>query len=102
MNEQKFTGLLGLARKAGKLSVGHFAAKNSVKNKTAFLCILACDASKRLKDEFAGLCESSVPLIETPFTVEQFKTIIGLKAAVITVDDEGFVKKLITYREDNV
>ena len=101
MNEQKFSGLLGICRKAGKMSVGHDAAKISVKNKTAYLCILASDASERIKDEFAFLCkENEITLIETPFPIEQFTFIIGQKAAVLTVDDEGFGKKLLTYRED--
>ena len=102
MNEQKFSGLLGICRKAGKLSVGHDAAKDSVRNKKARLCILACDASERLEKEFQSLCDETVPILKTPFKIEQFESIIGLKAAVITVDDEGFKTKLITYREDNV
>ena len=102
MNEIKFSGLLGLCRKAGRLSVGHDAAKDSIRNKKASLCILAQNASQRLEDEFNGLCGENIPVLKTPFTVEQFEKIIGLKAAVITVDDEGFTKKLMIYREDNV
>lgn len=103
MNEEKFSGLLGICRKAGKMSVGHFAAKNSLRNGKASLCILACDASKRLKDEITAICEEkNIPLFVSPFQIERFSFIIGTKAAVITVDDEGFTKKLMTYREDNV
>jgi ribosomal protein L7Ae-like RNA K-turn-binding protein len=102
MNETKFSGLLGICRKAGKMSVGHDAAKDSIRNNRAFLCILAADASERLGREFGSLCGERTPVLKAPFMIEQFEKIIGLKAAVITVDDEGFATKLMTYREDNV
>ncbi|MCR4563466.1 MAG: ribosomal L7Ae/L30e/S12e/Gadd45 family protein [Clostridiales bacterium] len=103
MNNDKFSGLLGLCRKANKLSVGHDESKISVKSKKASLCLLAEDSSDRLKEEFKTLCEeSSVTFIEVPYKIEQFAFIIGSKAAVITVNDDGFSKKLMTYREENV
>ena len=46
--------------------------------------------------------ENAVAFLEVPCTVEQFAFIIGSKAAVITVNDDGFSKKLMTYREDNI
>jgi ribosomal protein L7Ae-like RNA K-turn-binding protein len=103
MNESKFSGLLGLCRKAGKLSIGHDESKSSVKNGKASICILASDSSDRLKEEFKALCEENkATVIEVPFSIEQFAFIIGSKAAVITVNDDGLGKKLMTYREDNV
>jgi ribosomal protein L7Ae-like RNA K-turn-binding protein len=103
MNNDNFSGLLGLCRKAGKMSVGHDESKLSVRNKKASLCILASDSSERLKKEFGSLCrENGVTVISVPYTIEQFAFIIGLKAGVITVNDEGFAKKLMTYREVNI
>jgi len=103
MIDSKFSGLLGLCRKAGRMSVGHDESKASVKSKKASLCLLATDSSDRLKEEFRTMCEeNAVAFLEVPCTVEQFAFIIGSKAAVITVNDDGFSKKLMTYREDNI
>lgn len=103
MNNDKFSGLLGLCRKAGKMSVGHDESKISVKNGNAIICILASDSSDRLRKEFRTLCEEKgVTILEVPYKIEQFAFIIGSKAAVITVNDEGFGNKLLTYREVNI
>lgn len=103
MNNDRFSSMLGICRKAGKLSVGHDESKFSVKNKNACLCILASDSSKRLQEEFESFCkENEVPFLLVPYTIEQFLFIIGSKAAVITVNDEGLSKKLMTYREVNI
>ena len=103
MSNDKFAGLLGICRKAGKLSVGHDESKNSVKTRNAVLCILASDSSQRLKTEFETLCsENGVTFLPVSYTVEQFLFIIGSKAAVITVNDAGLAQKLMTYREVNI
>ncbi len=103
MNNDLFAGMLGLCRKAGKISVGHDESKLSVKNKKAFLCILSSDSSKRLQKEFETFCsQSGTALVTVEYTMEQFLYIIGSKAAVITVNDENLSKKLMTYREVNI
>ena len=85
------------------MSIGHDESKLSVNNGKAYLCILSCDASDRLKEEFVSMCrQKNVALTEIPFSMEQLAFIIGSKAAVITVNDEGLSKKLMTYREVNI
>lgn len=103
MNNDRVSGLLGLCRKAGKMSLGHDESKIAVKSGKASVCIMASDSSERLRGEFRTLCEENkVTIIESEYTIEQFAFIIGSKAAVITVNDEGFGKKLLTYREVNL
>jgi len=103
MNNDRVSGLLGICRKAGKLSLGHDESKISVKNGSASLCILSSDSSQRLKEEFFALCkDAKIEAITVPYSTEQFAFIVGSKAAVVTVNDEGFRKKLMTYREDNI
>lgn len=102
MND-KFLSLLGMARRAGRLSLGHDAAKGSVVFGKAKLCILSSDTSERLKAEFQGLCESenrSVPVIVTDSDMFELGHAVGSKAGVITVDDEGFAKKLERLSQD--
>lgn len=56
MNDRAL-GLLGIARRASALSLGHDAALSSVKKRRASVCILASDSSERLKDEFISLAK---------------------------------------------
>lgn len=98
--ENKFYNLLGLARRAGKIGWGHDAALGAVKYGKAYLCILTSDASERLKGEFVRACESegrNVPVYETEKTMDEMKSIIGVRAGVLTVNDEGFAKSLKQY-----
>lgn len=93
----KALSLLGIARRAGKLSTGHDAAVSSVVKDAAKLCIVCCDASDRLKREFSHSCTfrgKNIPVIFAPFTSAELSGAIGIKAAVITVDDEGFAKRI--------
>ena len=48
MTDSKLNGVLGLARRAGKVSLGHDAALTAVKQRAAHLCLVASDASERL------------------------------------------------------
>lgn len=104
MNDNKFSGLLGLCRKANKMSVGHDAAKISVTSGNAVICIIASDASERLKKEFASLCkqhEGKTEIIMPEVSIADFGLAIGTKAGVITINDDGFAKMLRQYWEDN-
>lgn len=99
----KFLSLLGMARRAGKLSLGHDAAKGSLVSKRARLCILSSDTSDRLKNEFQNLSESqtqSVPIIITDCTMFELGHAVGSKAGVITVDDDGFAQRLKRLSQD--
>lgn len=96
MND-KFLSLLGMARKAGRLSLGHDAVINSVVKNKAKLCVLSGEASARLQNEISHACNfenKNIPLILTNYTLVELSTAIGSKAAVISVDDEGFAKAL--------
>lgn len=96
MND-KFLNLLGLARRAGKLSLGHDAAKGAVRFGKAHLIILSSDASDRLKEEFEGrisVSESDIQILFTDYTMYAIGTAIGSKAGVLTVDDKGFAERL--------
>lgn len=98
--DSKFFNLLGLARRAGKLSWGHDTALFAIKTKKAHLCILASDVSERLKKEIFRECTydgRNIEIIELDKTMEDMKSIIGVKTGVLTIDDEGFKKSLKKY-----
>ena len=92
-----FYNTLGLCRRAGFISWGHDAAIQSIKSNKARICIITADASDRLKKEFERTVEyykSSIPVIFIDDDMDRMRDAIGLRTAVITVNDEGFTNLL--------
>lgn len=89
----KFYTLLMFAVKAGKVSFGHDAVKQSLRTRKASAVIIFSDASKRLKEEISGLA-SYVPIYFSDYTISDAAMIFGKKAAVLTVNDKGFALSL--------
>ena len=97
MND-KFLNMLGLARRAGKLSPGHDASFESIQKGKAYACFLCCDASDRLKEEFDRTTKfegRNIPLIQTEYSKSDLHAATGKEAAVFTINDEGFANTLI-------
>lgn len=97
MND-KFLSLLGIARRSGKLSLGHDAVISSVVKNKAQLCVLSREASERLQKEMKHACSfenKNIPLLVTEYTILELSSAIGSKAAVVAVDDEGFATALL-------
>lgn len=99
MNDNpKLLSLLGMCRRAGKLSCGHDAAIGSVRSKSAGLCLLSSDASQRLRKEIereAGFEGREIPVRVLFSSMEEIGRATGLKSAVVTVNDEGFAKTML-------
>lgn len=94
--------LLGLCRKAGKLSMGHDACKQSLNTGRAELCVICSDASERLNGEIMFLADkANVTVYGVDYTQLQIKQATGFKASVFTVDDAGFAKSIINKLNDN-
>ncbi len=103
MND-KTLGMLGMARRANSVSLGHDAALESLKKGGAVLILTASDASKRLCDEFERLCgEKGVGYIRTGYTMAQTGACMGAKTtAVLSVNNIGFADRIAELiREDN-
>ena len=101
MNE-KILSFLGLARRAGRLAPGHDAAIESIVKNKAKLCVLCFDASERLEREIRHACSyggKNIPVIKSGFSAGELSKAIGTKAAVVSVNDEGFSKKLLSMFE---
>ncbi len=102
METNKLFSFLGLARRAGKLSMGHDAAVGAVVGKKAKMLIFASDTSERLKREFEVLNKKhniDIPVFVPEITISQIHYACGYKAGVITVNDENFCKKIISILE---
>lgn len=94
----KIDGLLGLARRAGKISLGHDAAEESLKSGKAYLCLLASDASERLLEEMkrtVQMFSQHTTVLQTAYNKIELSQSVGAKpVAVLTVNDEGFAKAI--------
>ena len=99
MMTDNLKGILGLCRRAGKMSIGHDAAVSSIKKRKAFLSITCCDTSERLKKEIEDECSyqnRNIPYVDANFDMKELSLCIGTRAGVISIDDRGFAQKLNT------
>ncbi len=94
----KLLSLLGMCRKAGKLSCGHDGAIGSIRSRSAYLCLLSSDSSQRLRKETereANFEGRNIPVKLLHSTMEDIRCATGLKSAVLSVNDEGFAKSML-------
>lgn len=97
MMTNELNGILGLCRRAGKMSRGHDAAVGMIKSRKTFLAVTCQDASQRLKNEIADECKygnRNIKYADADFTMQELSLAIGTRAGVITVDDSGFAEKI--------
>ena len=87
--------LLGLARRAGKLSLGNDAAVESLRKGQARLVLLASDLSPRSRRGIAAAAQQAeAPCRETGASMEEIARAIGKHTGILAVNDEGFSKKI--------
>ena len=97
----KFLSLLGLCKRAGKLSAGEVAAEQAVRKKTACLLILAEDASANTKKKFRNSAAYyHLPLAEIGKKEELGRAIGADTRAILAVTEAGFAKKLHMLAEE--
>lgn len=92
----KIYGMIGLARRAGKVSFGTESAIETIEKKKAKLVIVAEDSSDRTKKNFKELSEK----LNVPFriagTIEDLSQSIGqVNKAVLVIKDENFAKEIL-------
>ena len=101
MNDSSLS-LLGLCRKAGKISMGHDACKLALNSGKAQLCVICSDASERLDGEISFLAEKAgVRLYSVSYTQLDIRQATGFKASVFTIDDAGFADSFINKLNEN-
>lgn len=106
MQRNKALSMLGMARRAGKLSMGHDMVEQALFKNKAKLLLFCNDVSPRLVSEFERTTEKhsiDIKIIKTDFLMEEIHFAIGYKAGVMTVDDENFSNRIIELlrQEDN-
>lgn len=100
MKQNKVESLLGLCTRSRNLVSGEFAAEGAVKDGSAWLVIVATDASANTKKLFKDKCSFyEVPCFEYG-TKESLGHAIGKEIrASIAVLDEGFAKSIMKHLE---
>lgn len=94
--ENKIYGLIGLARRAGKVSFGTESSIETIEKKKAKLVIVASNSSDRTKKNFKELSQKlNVPFRITG-TIEDLSQAIGqVNKAVLVIKDENFAKEIL-------
>ena len=89
----KTLSVMGLARRAGKLVIGHDAVMLSVRNKKAKLVLLTEDASPRHQRE-AEAAQFEGRIICLPCTMKEAGFATGKNSCIFAIEDDGFVRAI--------
>lgn len=98
----KAMGLLGLAKKAGRVSAGETACKEAVRFGTSYLILIAQDASANTTKNITDSCR----YYDVPYAVIGTKETLGNAIgnafnAVVSVNDEGFANGILKHIQAN-
>ncbi|WP_368297602.1 YlxQ-related RNA-binding protein [Lacticaseibacillus rhamnosus] len=94
MQKQAVLNLLGLARRASRLTTGDQLVLSAIRSGEAKLFFVASDASANTRKKFSDKSSYyQVPLV-TMFSKMDLSQAIGSDRAMIAVTDAGFAKKM--------
>ncbi len=92
---RKVLQMLGLAKKAGKIKSGEFSTERAVKERKAFLVMVAEDASENTKKKFRNMCAYYQVPCMLLMTKEQLGHAIGKEfCASLACTEEHFANAL--------
>ena len=94
-NNKRLLSLLGLARRANRLSLGSDPAEEALRKGQARLVLLAEDLSQHTAGgvRFAAE-EAGVDVLTAACTMDEISMALGKRTGVVAVNDAGFAKKL--------
>ena len=94
----KFLGMLGLAKRAGKVQTGEDICSKAVKSGVSKLIIVACDASDNTKKSITDSCKFyKTKFVEAGSKAELGKFTGADSRAVVSVNDDNFAKAILEY-----
>lgn len=101
MPNDKLLSFLGLARRAGKVQMGHDPVLESLRSGHARLVLLASDLSSHTSGGLIRTAEEEgVPVLTLPYTLDEMGAAVGKRTGAVAVEDAGFAKKLKTLCAD--
>ena len=99
-SNEKIFNLLTIGRKAGRITMGFDAVKETVINRKAKLVLLASDISAKTAKEARFFADKyDIPVIQLSVSISDVEFGIGKKVGVVGICDEGFAKKLTELTE---
>lgn len=94
--KDKLLGMIGLAKRAGKVITGEDLCAKAVKSGKSVLIIIARDASDNTKKSITDSCRFyNVKYIETASKAELGKFTGSDSRTVISVNDDNFAKAIL-------
>lgn len=98
---QKLLGLLGIARRAGKVSLGFDASQESMLKGKSKLLITACDLSERTFSSIEKTAlQTKTKVIVINAEMRELGKAVGKLSGIVSVNDEGFSKRMIQLYEE--
>jgi ribosomal protein L7Ae-like RNA K-turn-binding protein len=96
--EAKLLGLLGFARRAGKITSGFDASMREVASGKARVVIITSDASPNTSEKMLQACLNyDVPAVTIHSTMDDVGRAIGkASTAVAAITDRSFAKRVMT------
>lgn len=93
----KALGMLGLAKRAGKIASGEFLCDKAIKSGQSHLIIIATDISDKSKKAICDACRYyGVEYIQFALSEELGKFSGGGRKCVISVNDESFKNAILS------
>lgn len=97
----KLLSLMGLARRAGRLSLGSDAVIEALREGKARLVILAQDLSPKSAGGVRYAAEESgTKVVQIPETMDEISMALGKRTGIVAINDAGFAKKLAALAEE--
>ena len=97
----KLLSLLGLMRRAGKLSLGFDAAADSVENGTSCLILTTADISPKTLKELNYKINNKTDVIALNCNQDDIQHAVGKAVKIISINDKGFAQKAKLLMETN-
>lgn len=96
----KILNLLGIAKRAGKLTTGEGKTIESVRDQSARVVFLASDASHNTSKKVKNKCSYyKIPLIDKYSNMELSQATGASNRVALSIADSGFSKKLLELAE---
>lgn len=90
-------GLIGLAKRAGKLSAGEFLCERAIKGGQAKLTVIASDISDNARKKITDACKFyGVKCVEFASSGELGKSIGADSRMVVCINDENFSNAILS------
>lgn len=101
MPNDRLLSLLGLARRAGKVQMGHDPVLESIRHGRVRLILLASDLSPHTsKGIVYAAQQEEIPLYTLSHTMDEMGAALGKRTGAVAVEDTGFARKLETFCTD--